>query len=404
MRIDSERLIKDLRELASIGKWETGVHRPAFSSDDVQARMWLSEKFKEAGLDSVIDNAGNVYGQMSGADRAVLVGSHSDTVPRGGWLDGSLGVIYGLEIARCFGEHGPINGAGVDVVSFEDEEGTFLALYGSRVFCGEDLASEVAQAKNQEGKALESAIHEASLAGRPKTRLDKRRHVAYFEAHIEQGPRLENEGKKIGIVTAIVGIRTYRIVFSGRADHAGTTPMDMRQDAGAAALTFGAEISAKLRAAGSTETVWNIGIISFRPGASNVVPDEAQVVLQFRDSSREVLQRLEDVTYHAVLDSAERHQVRSSATRTLATIPTEMDAQLQACIEQATRTSGHPGIRMVSGAGHDAMTLAKYVPSAMIFVPSIGGRSHHISEDTREDDIIVGAQVLLDAVENRLRV
>jgi beta-ureidopropionase / N-carbamoyl-L-amino-acid hydrolase len=403
MRIESERLIKSLRELATFGSYQTGVNRPAYSSDDLRARKWLNEKFKEAGLASIMDDAGNVYGQMTSANQAVLIGSHTDTVPRGGWLDGSLGVIYGLEIARCFAQHGLVNGSGVDIISFEDEEGTFLALYGSRVFCGEDLRTEVAQARNQDGKTLEAAIREASLDTQPKARLDPGRHIAYFEAHIEQGPRLEAEGKKIGIVSAIVGIRTYRIVFKGRADHAGTTPMAMRQDAGAAALRFGTGISAKLRAVGSPETVWNIGSVSFRPGASNVVPDEAQLVLQFRDASSDILQSLEEVTYETVRETAELHGVRSSAIRTLETKPTNMDSRLQACIEQATRESGHSGIVMVSGAGHDAMTVAKYLPSAMLFVPSIGGRSHHISEDTAEADIVIGAQVMLDAIEHRLR-
>ena len=285
MLIRAERLIADLRELATIGKFETGVDRPAFSPDDMRAREWLRAKLHEAGLSAVIDDAGNVYGRMPKVGRAVLVGSHTDTVPRGGWLDGSLGVIYGLEIARCFAEHGPVNETGVDVVSFQDEEGTYLAFYGSRKFCGEDLSKETGVARNKDGKPLEAAIRDAGLLDNSACRLDLNRHRAYFEAHIEQGPRLEAGGKKIGIVKTIVGLRTYRIQFMGRADHAGTTPMTMRRDAGAAALSFGVLIVEKLRASGSPNSVWNIGNAVFKPGASNVVPSEAELVLQFRDPS-----------------------------------------------------------------------------------------------------------------------
>src|SRR5262245_59138638 len=142
MPLDRQRLLRDLRELAGFGKLGTGVDRTAFSAEDMRARKWLAERMRATGLDATIDSAGNVYGRMPGASRAILIGSHTDTVPKGGWLDGSLGVIYGLEVARCVAERGIGNGVGIDVVSFQDEEGTFLALYGSRSFCGESVHEE----------------------------------------------------------------------------------------------------------------------------------------------------------------------------------------------------------------------------------------------------------------------
>jgi beta-ureidopropionase / N-carbamoyl-L-amino-acid hydrolase len=398
MRIQPKRLIADLRELATIGKFATGVDRPAFSADDMRARAWLRRKLEEAGLSAGIDNAGNVYGQMRGTPRAVLVGSHTDTVPKGGWLDGALGVIYGLELARCFAETMPAGGTGIDVISFQDEEGTFLALYGSRTFCGEDLAQEAAAARSQDGTTLKAAIRAAGIADNAPSRLDGRRHLAYFEAHIEQGPRLEATGNKIGIVTAIVGIRTYRALFRGRADHAGTTPMTMRRDAGAAALSFGVALGERFRARGSPESVWNIGRIALRPGASNVVPEEAELVFQFRDTAPEVLDRLEAIAHATADECAGAHRVGFDIARIFAKPPTAMDARLAGVIAQAATASATPALAMPSGAGHDAMTLAKYVPSAMLFVPSIGGRSHHVSEDTAEEDIVLGAQVMLDAI------
>jgi N-carbamoyl-L-amino-acid hydrolase len=398
MRIRPERLIADLRELATIGKFETGVDRPAFSRDDMRARTWLRDKLGAAGLSARIDDAGNVYGQMTKAARAVLVGSHTDTVPKGGWLDGALGVIYGLEMARCFAENGLVNGMGLDVISFQDEEGTYLSLYGSRTFCDEDVTSEVAVARGQDGTTLDDAINGAGIRGNAPCRLDRQRHLAYFEAHIEQGPRLETTGTKIGVVTAIVGIRSYRIAFHGQADHAGTTPMAMRRDAGAAALAFGAALAEKFRSLGSPESVWNVGSVTFRPGAANVVPDEAQLVFQFRDSSLDILDRLEQAAHATAGECASAYSATFDLTRIFEKQPTAMASRLVGLIEQAAAASATPALAMPSGAGHDAMTLAKYIPSAMLFVPSIGGRSHHVSEDTAESDIILGAQVMLDAI------
>ena len=402
MQIRPDRLIADLRQLAKIGKYEAGVHRPAFSDADMAAREWLRDKMTEAGLSAGIDGCGNVYGMMPSVEKAALVGSHSDTVPHGGWLDGSLGVIYGLEIARCFLERGH-NGIGVDVISFQDEEGTYLALFGSRSFCSEDVQHDAAKAMNKDGQSLKRAVAEAGLDGRALARLDLNRHLAYFEAHIEQGPRLERSGLKIGVVTAIVGIKTFQIVFLGQADHAGTTPMSMRHDAGSAALKFGASISEWVRERGGPETVWNVGSAAFKPGASNVVPSEAGLVFQMRDSSASVLNDLERIVFAKARECAQFYNVDVKIERTLDTQPAEMHPELAKLIEQAASETRAVPLLMPSGAGHDAMVMAKHLPSAMLFVPSIGGRSHHVSEDTHEGDIIVGAQVLLRAVEQFAR-
>lgn len=398
MQIRPNRLISDLRELASIGKFETGVNRPAFSAADIAAREWLRGKMIEAGLVAAIDDHGNVYGRMASVDKAVLTGSHSDTVPYGGWLDGSLGVIYGLEIARCFAEAGNTN-IGVDVISFQDEEGTFMALLGSRAFCGENIEADVAKAKSKDGTTLQSAISNAGLQGRAPARLDPLRHIAYFEAHIEQGPRLENSGRKIGVVSAIVGIKTFRVLFRGQADHAGTTPMSMRRDAGAAALRFGSSISDRLQDYANADTVWNIGSAAFKPGASNVVPSEAEIVFQVRDASITALEQLEKIVRATADECAKHSKAEVEITRVLDTKPSEMKPALARLIQQAATDLGVSTMPMPSGAGHDAMVMARHIPAAMVFVPSVGGRSHHISEDTSEQDIILGAQVMLRAIE-----
>jgi N-carbamoyl-L-amino-acid hydrolase len=398
MPIRPDRLIGDLRALAAIGKYETGVHRPAFSAEDIAAREWLCGKLTEAGLEAQVDGVGNVYGRMASVEKAVIVGSHTDTVPYGGWLDGALGTIYGLEVARCIAESGATK-LGVDVVSFQDEEGSYLGLMGSRLFCGEDVSQEMAAAVGQDGKPLERAIDETGLRGRPLARLDPARHVAFLEAHIEQGPRLESSGTKIGVVSAIVGIKTLRLTFHGQANHAGTTPMDMRHDAGAAALLFGAGIQERLRAASGPDSVWNVGSARFAPGAANVVPAEAELVMQMRDTSEDILAKLEEIVRETAQQAADRYKVTLDIVPAQETKPSAMDPKLAGLIARAAGELGISHVTLPSGAGHDAMTLARHVPAAMLFVPSIGGRSHHVSEDTAEADIITGAEVMLRAVE-----
>lgn len=398
MPIRPDRLIGDMRALAEIGKYQTGVHRPAFSAEDIAAREWLRTKMREAGLEAELDGVGNLLGRMTSAEKAVIVGSHSDTVPYGGWLDGALGVIYGLEVARCVAESGK-GKLGVDVVSFQDEEGSYLGLMGSRLFCGEDVSKEMAAAIGKDGKSLRSAIDETGLGGRPLLRLDPARHVAFLEAHIEQGPRLESSGTKIGVVSAIVGIKSLRVTFRGEANHAGTTPMTMRHDAGAAALVFGADIQARLRAAAGPDSVWNVGSARFAPGAANVVPEEAELMVQMRDTDAGILAKLEQIVREAAQQAADEYKVTVDIATVMQTAPSAMDPKLAGLIERAAQELGISHVTLPSGAGHDAMIMARHLPAAMLFVPSIGGRSHHVSEDTSEADIVMGAEVMLRAVE-----
>ena len=397
--VDEDRAIVDLRELAAFGKLGTGVSRAAMTDIDIEAREWLQRRMAESGLDATIDGVGNVYGRAPGAKASVILGSHSDTVPRGGWLDGALGVIFALEIARARQATHPGAAVGVDAISFADEEGTFLACLGSRSFCEALSDAELAGARNGMGEALPQRLAQLRLAGRDLARVDPARHRAYFEAHIEQGPRLVDSRIDIGVVSGIVGLRRHRVHFQGQADHAGTTPMAVRRDAAFALFGFATEVAGRFRAAGSADSVWNFGVVNIRPGAANVVPSEAELVVEFRDLETPVMARMEQALLEVARARDGADGVAVSSTLIASIAPTAMDERLIARIATAAGVHSASSVRMQSGAGHDAMIMARRIPAAMLFVPSIGGRSHDISEDTDEADIRGGLRVFAAAVE-----
>jgi N-carbamoyl-L-amino-acid hydrolase len=396
IHINGDRLLSDLRELASIGKFQTGVDRVAFSAADIEARRWLVAKLQAAGLDASMDQVGNVLGRYPNVASAVLVGSHTDTVPKGGWLDGALGVVYGLEIARSAIEAGERLTTGIDVVSFQDEEGTFLPFLGSRSFCADVTEAEIAHCRSRDGtqlaKALATIAHET-----PPLRFDAARHLCFLEAHIEQGPRLEAARRRIGVVSAIVGIRRFRIRVRGRADHAGTTPMASRSDAGAELIKLAAWVGEEFSRLAGPDTVWNIGQIEFRPGAANVVPAEAEMLLEFRDPRGDMLDAIETRLLERV-SAPQSRSCKIEAEQLVRIPPTAMADDLRELIATATTAAGEQPLLMPSGAGHDAMVLARFVPTAMMFVPSIGGRSHDVTENTSDLDIVRGCEVLAAAV------
>ncbi len=398
--VDEDRLLADMHSLAGFGKLGTGVDRPAYSAADLAAREWLAERMRAAGLDAVVDGVGNVYGRSPGVKQSILVGSHTDSVPKGGWLDGALGVIYGLELARAaLRTRGDI---GVDVISFADEEGTWLGCLGSRVFCGDLAEADLAGIGKSVGEGLLDRLAELGLRHRALARLDPSRHRTYIEAHIEQGPRLSAGGIDIGVVTGIVGMRRHAVRFLGRADHAGTTPMAMRRDAAFAMFRFAAMLADRLRAAGGPGSVWNFGIVAVRPGAANVVPAEADLTVEFRDLSKAVIDRMEAAFHEAVSAADGALDVAVSSGPQGALEPVAMDEQLIEVITEAATQAGASHLRMASGAGHDAMILARHIPTAMMFVPSIDGRSHDIAEDTGEADIRRGFRVFATAAQKAI--
>jgi N-carbamoyl-L-amino-acid hydrolase len=333
------------------------------------------------------------------------MGSHTDTQPEGGWLDGAMGVIYGLEVARALSQDPETTDLGVDVASWMDEEGTFGICMGSRSFVGQVTEAEIAAAKDVDGRDMADALTKAGYAGRPRARLDARRNPGYLEAHIEQGGHLENTGKRIGVVTAIVGIRTFRLTLEGAQNHAGTTPMPIRKDAGMALIKLAYRIDEAFEAIKGERTVWTMGRIALHPGSHSIVPGFADMFLQFRDPDEDRMERFEVAFRALVAEANATGPVAISVEPKGEKItPTPMDETLQAHIAAAAERDA-PGnwIHMPSGAGHDGMIIGDEIPVSMLFVPSIGGVSHDFAEDTSEDDIILGCQVCADAAARIVR-
>ena len=397
--INPVRLLDALKTLRTFGATGTGVVRPSFSAADMAARRWLCECMGEAGLAAHIDGVGNVIGRSRNPGRALLVGSHSDTQPSGGWLDGALGVIYGLEIVRAFAEDPTTRHLAIDAVAWIDEESTYLGCLGSRSFCGVLTQEAVAAATSATGQRLTDAMHAAGVTGVSPARLEPQRYVGYLEAHIEQGPYLEEQGNKIGVVTSIVGIRGCRILFHGQQNHAGTTPMPRRKDAGVALIDFAYNLRQAFQDIAGPTTVWTIGRVAFSPGAASIIPGEAEMILQYRDPDAARLDQLEHCV-QALADAANRTgPVAVTVTPNRAPIkPTIMDASLQQHIaEAAERHAPGAWVHIPSAAGHDPMVLGDHLPCGMLFIPSIGGISHDFAEDSHAADIVLGCQVLADA-------
>lgn len=394
MEIDGERLLADLEALRAIGRDGTGVHRPAFSADDIRARHWVRARMAEAGLETAIDAIGNVRGRSRHPGPAVLIGSHTDTVPHGGWLDGALGVAYGLEIARSFAEDPATRDLAIDVVDFQDEEGTHMAFLGSRAFCGEIGMETIAAAPAADGGTLGEVIARADLPKGPLLTLERERTRAFLEAHIEQGPRLEGGGVDIGVARAVVGIRRSILRFSGRADHAGTTPMALRKDAGRAAIALAHALDAAFRDIAASDTVWNFGRLGVTPGALNVVPTTAELGVEFRDVDAARLARMERTLADLVAARDGEGGVGIAVEPRESVAPVALDGEIAAAMTRAAEAAGASSLAMPSGAGHDAMILQARVPAGLLFIPSIDARSHSTEENSHPADIVRGCAVL----------
>ncbi|SED13074.1 N-carbamoyl-L-amino-acid hydrolase [Rhizobiales bacterium GAS191] len=393
---DTDRFLADLNALRQIGAFRTGVHRPTYSKEDMESRAWLTQRMQEAGLVPEMDGIGNVLGRHPGPGPKLLAGSHIESQNQAGWLDGALGVVAALGLARA--------GLPVDVVAFADEEGHFGSFIGSRSAIGLLEETEIDRLNNRyDGTPLRQALQQAGLAGRSRLRLDQDRYRGFLEMHIEQGTTLESAGHVAGVVTGIVAIWQYRIVITGQQDHAGGTTMAERKDAGLAAVRLLAWIDAAFPQHCGNRTTWTAGRISLDPGAASIIPGRAEIMFQFRDIDPVVLDRLDTVLRRAVQESNRRERCTAVLEVVSQSRPVACDDKLQAALADAAEALA-PGAwqRMPSGAGHDAQYVARVMPAAMLFAPSIGGISHHWAEDTKPEDLAMGLRILADAARRLL--
>jgi beta-ureidopropionase / N-carbamoyl-L-amino-acid hydrolase len=401
--IKPDRLLGDLTKLRTFGTYKTGVHRPTFSAEDIASRVWFAEQCAAAGLETTIDGIGNILGRSPARGRKALSGSHLESQNHAGWLDGALGCVYALEASRAIHEAG--GNTGVDVVVFADEEGHFGSFLGSKSFTGLLTEADIDKAKSKnDGTPLREALQAAGYAGRPRLVIEPERYDSFFEAHIEQGASLEGEEKRIGVVTAIVAIWQYGITVTGEQNHAGTTSMTRRRDAGLALIKLLNAIDKRFPEICGPRTVWTTGRITLDPGSHSIIPGRAEALFQLRDADPAVLDKL-----HAELNDLVAAANRVSRCKfELAVIsqstPARMDERLMTALDTAAERHA-PGkhMRMPSGAGHDAQWLARKLPAAMMFVPSINGISHHWSENTSDEDLVLGAQVFTDGIAEALK-
>lgn len=403
LRVDFKRLKTDIENLSEIGRSENlGIYRTAFSDGDMQARQWLQSRIEHAGLEFYQDGAANLHGRLNWSDRSpsIMTGSHIDTVPGAGHLDGALGVVCGLEALRVLKEKNIKLDHPLELIAFSDEEGAFGGMFGSQALTGDISPDWIHSARNLEGLSLIEAMKRQGLdamqalsATRPPESI-----LAFIELHIEQGPILDNQRIPIGIVEGICGLQRWEVSLTGIANHAGTTPMTMRADAFQGLSEFAGEIDRVLEEHGSPLSVATIGRVELLPGAANVVPGEARFSLEFRDINMQLLNEIADAFRLTLSSIARRRQLMFEFKVVSDIQPVACDNSLQQLISESATALDLPTHTLPSGAAHDTQKLAGIAPAGMIFVPSKGGRSHSAAEWTSWDDIEAGANVLLNSL------
>ncbi len=398
VRIDGARLLRRIADLAQVGAIEGGgVCRLALTDADRQGRDLVVQWMRELGLAVTVDGIGNVVGLRAGrkAGPPVMTGSHIDTVRTGGRYDGNLGVLAGLEVVAALNDAGVVTERPIAVAFFTNEEGARFApdMMGSLVFQG-DLALEDALATvGIDGTSVGENLARIGYAGTAP--VGNNQVHAFVELHVEQGPVLEHEGYTIGAVTGVQGIHWIEFTVRGVSNHAGTTPMALRHDAGIVAARmacFARDLTVEL-GAGQLATV---GQVNLFPNLINVIPNRATFTLDLRNTDGAALQEAiaRCMTYAAQVAADEGVELSHRVLADFA--PVAFDEAIVGRVEDIARSRGHRVRRLPSGAGHDAQMLARMCPTGMVFVPSVGGLSHNVAEFTQDQDIEAGAGVLLE--------
>src|SRR5215207_802787 len=404
MMIDAQRVIADLRELARRTSDPGGAQRLCWGDGWRTARDFLRQLLDEMGLQPEIDEAGNAWAYLAGEwEPALAVGSHLDSVPNGGWLDGALGVMAAVGMLRAWAGAEGQPPRTLALVDWADEEGARFdrSLFGSSAAAGTLDPAELAEARDAEGRRAPGVLAENGVE--LERVLDSRSRLerlgAYLELHIEQGPVLEAEGIRAAAVSGCVGVERLRFEISGRVSHAGTTPMDARHDAGLAAAAAALRIE---RIAMEERGVATVGDVRFEPGIPTAVPGQARLVVDLRNRSAEALARMLESTREAIAACADERGSEVSERPVWRIEPIAFDPELVALAGQSCERVTGRAYELPSGALHDAASMAPHLPTAMVFSPSIGGISHAPEEDTAEPDLAAAIEVFGALVEDRI--
>jgi N-carbamoyl-L-amino-acid hydrolase len=402
--IDAQRVIADLRELARRTSDDAGAQRLCWGEHWRMARDFLGELLGEIGLEPEIDEAGNAWAYLPGErEPALAVGSHVDSVPNGGWLDGALGVMGGLGVLRAWAEAEAQPPRTLALVDWADEEGARFgrSLFGSSAAAGTFDPAELANARDADGREAADVLAENGVelerAVESSSRLE--RLGTYLELHIEQGPVLEAEGIRAAAVSGCVGVERVRFLIRGRVSHAGTTPMAVRHDAGLAAAATALRVEA---IAADEDGVGTVGEIRFEPGIPTAVPGRASMVVDLRHRSGEALSRMLDSAREAVAASARERGCEVSEEAVWRIEPIAFDPDLVDSAREACQRVTGTAYELPSGALHDAASMAPHLPTAMVFSPSIAGISHAPEEDTAEPDLRAAIEAYGSLVEARI--
>ncbi|MEN5259301.1 MULTISPECIES: Zn-dependent hydrolase [Pseudomonas] len=400
LKINGQRLWASLMAMAEIGATARGGScRLALSDEDRAGRELFAHWCTEAGMSLSVDPIGNLFARRPGSDpdaAPVMMGSHLDTQPEGGRFDGVYGVLAGLEVVRTLNDLGIQTRKPLEVAVWTNEEGARFtpAMFGSAVFTGVMALDAALAVRDADGISVAQALQRTGYAGsRPLgAAVD-----AYFEAHIEQGPILEDNAKSIGVVSGGQAICWLDVQVEGLAAHAGTTPMPLRKDAlyGAAQMILAVE---QLAADFAPQGLTTVGELSIAKSSRNTIPGLLSFTVDLRHHQDRQIAAMEQQVEERLQAIAGQRGLKVSISRHWVSPATPFDAECVAAVQQAVDGLGYPQQSIVSGAGHDAILLARYCPTAMVFIPCVGGLSHNEAEDVLPEDVRQGADVLLNAV------
>lgn len=401
-KIDIERVKQDIYRVGRYGynQEDQGIYRQGFSDEDMRARFWLEGQFAELGLAHHMDGAGNVIGRYGDPEqKALIIASHLDSVPAGGMFDGVLGVMAGLECVRVIKENSiPLKHA-LEVIATSEEEGRFGGMLGAQALTGNLKLDWLERAKDHNGQLLRDAMaacqlpyHLALDAARDPDSL-----IGFLELHIEQGPVLEQSNMTIGVVEGISGVFKWLIRFIGKADHAGTAPMNLRSDAFMGVADFAHEIARIIDEEGTDKSRLTIGSVELKPGFAHTVPGQVEFTLVGRDMSEDIMQNLAESCRKVLSAIARRHKLMFEYEQMSWLEPKPCSKEMMNLLERHSERLGYKTMIMPSGAGHDAQFFTDITPTGLLFIPSVGGVSHAPDEWSHWHDVEKGCNVLLNA-------